>query len=85
MFAEIDLDTPVRECLVCPKAAIQERDGHKIVFVITATGVKEREITIGSANGDLIEVLSGLEAGQKVATKGSSTLRPKASKASDFR
>ena len=74
MFAEIDLETPVREYLACPKAAIQERDGHKTVFVVTATGFEERKITIGSTKGDFVEVLSGLEEGQKVATKGSSML-----------
>ena len=75
MLAEIDLNEPRREYLACPKAAIQDCDGHKVVFVAAAHGFEARRVTVGSADGDYVEVFSGLEEGKRVATSGSLRLK----------
>lgn len=75
MFAEIDLPTAPSMVLACPKSAVQERSGSKVVYVATAAGYREHKIQIGKEFQDYVEVLAGLEEGDRVATQGSLLLR----------
>ena len=50
-------------------AAIVSRDGRKVVFRITGNRVAETEIKTGAPIGDMVEVLAGVKAGDKVALK----------------
>ncbi len=75
MFADIELKASPRKVLACPKAAVQDRNGQKIVFVKNSDEFKEREVDLGVDNEHYFEVLSGLKAGEVVVTQGSLMLR----------
>lgn len=75
MFAEIDLEGQKQNLLSLPKQALQEHAGQKIVFVLTKDGFEERKIKIGKESEDFVEVVSGVEQGEKVATQGSLMLK----------
>ncbi|MBX9878403.1 MAG: efflux RND transporter periplasmic adaptor subunit [Candidatus Obscuribacterales bacterium] len=75
MFAVIDIDGDSADMLACPKSAIQERDGNKVVYVAVDGGYQERAIKTGRESETYVEVLSGLAPGEKVATQGSLMLK----------
>ncbi len=75
MFAEIDLQGEPRMVLACPKAAVQEHDHEKVVFVERQGGFEERKIKTGIESEQFVEVVSGVEPGEKVATQGSLMLK----------
>jgi len=49
-------------------------DGTSIVFVVRGDRVERRAVKLGGNDGDLMEVASGLTAGDKVVTEGVATL-----------
>jgi RND family efflux transporter MFP subunit len=51
---------------VVPKAAIRKVDGRTVVFVVKEDRVERRAISAGNENGDQVEVLSGVSAGERV-------------------
>jgi cobalt-zinc-cadmium efflux system membrane fusion protein len=69
--------------VVIPAAAIQTMGGQKIVFVRTAEGFERRDINLGERNGGLVEVLSGLSAGETIATTNTFSLKAELSKPAD--
>lgn len=75
MFAEIDIAGEPKMLLACPKSAVQEHDGKKIVFVLTPAGYEERHITTGSESEESFEIIAGLKEGEQVATQGSLMLK----------
>jgi HlyD family secretion protein len=58
-----------------PKAAVRTADGKSIVFVVKQDRLERRAVSVGLANGDQMEVLSGLSAGERVVVEGPSTLK----------
>jgi RND family efflux transporter MFP subunit len=54
--------------ILIPAAAVRTVAGTSRVFVVSGDKVEERLVTIGQLVGDLVEVTSGLEAGDTVAT-----------------
>ena len=50
-------------------AAVATRNNRSVVYVITGDKVKETPVTLGARVGDQVEVLAGVKAGDKVATK----------------
>src|SRR5262249_1509588 len=44
MFAEIDIQGQPQMLLACPKSALQERDGKKVVYIYTPNGYQERQV-----------------------------------------
>jgi RND family efflux transporter MFP subunit len=50
-------------------AAIVTRDGRKTVFLVKGTRVAATEIRTGARIGEMVEVLAGVKAGDKVAVK----------------
>lgn len=66
------------EALVIPKSAVQKKDQVEVVFLPDKeAGVyrPQRIVTEPAARRDLVEVAWGLEAGQKVVTKGAFLLK----------
>jgi HlyD family secretion protein len=49
-----------------PKAAIQARDNQSYVYVITGETVDRRAVRVGGADGDRIEVVAGVNAGDRI-------------------
>ena len=49
--------------------AVTERSGRKVVFVVTNDRVAETSVQLGAQIGDMVELTSGLRAGDKVVLK----------------
>jgi multidrug efflux pump subunit AcrA (membrane-fusion protein) len=67
--ARIEQKTKTPAVLV-PAAAVQTAAGTSRVYVIDNGQAEERIVTMGESDGDLIEIVSGVKAGERVATKG---------------
>ena len=61
--------------VLVPKAAIRSEAGKSIVFVLREDRVERRAVSAGLANGDQVEVLSGLNPGERVVVDGPATLK----------
>jgi RND family efflux transporter MFP subunit len=61
--------------LTVPKAAVKTVDGRTVVFVVKDERVERRAVRAGSEDGDQIEILSGISAGERVVTDGPATLK----------
>jgi RND family efflux transporter MFP subunit len=63
-----------RPRLLVPKAAVRTVDGTASVFVVRGERAERRAVKTGANDGDLVEVVSGLSAGDRVVTDGAATL-----------
>ena len=70
LFATARIEQPNKsEAVMVPADALQITAGTSRVYVVNGDKVEERIVTTGQQVGTLIEVASGLKAGEKVATK----------------
>lgn len=67
--------------LIVPKAAIQSVKGSPVVFVNEQAGFRARPVTTGREDSENIEILSGLEFAETIATKNTFTLKAELGKA----
>lgn len=86
MFAQVQLSDPhaagTTPSLVVPEGAIQREGEKRIVFVpLDAERFARREIEVGRTEAGMIEVLSGLKAGERVVTSGGFFLKSELSRA----
>lgn len=63
-----------------PFAAVQIVDGRKVVFVRTNQGFERREVALGRRDGPVVEIASGLAAGDTVAVSNTFSLKAELSK-----
>jgi multidrug efflux pump subunit AcrA (membrane-fusion protein) len=70
--AEVFLkSSPIPNALVIPVSALMEEQGNFYVYVQTGgESFQKREIKIGTGDGENVQVLSGIEEGERVVTKG---------------
>jgi RND family efflux transporter MFP subunit len=61
--------------VLVPKAAVRTADGRKIVFVLKQDRIERRAVSVGLEQGDQIEVVSGVTAGERVVVDGPQTLK----------
>ena len=61
--------------LIVPNAAIQTVEGKKVVFVSGKEGFRVRPITTGREDSNNVEVISGVSAGEEIATSNTFTLK----------
>jgi RND family efflux transporter MFP subunit len=64
-----------RPRLIVPKGAVRSADGRSIVFVLHDDRVERRAVSVGSTLGDQTEVLSGINAGERVVVDSPQTLK----------
>ena len=71
-FAEVYLKTiPINDALVIPVSALVEEQGIFYVYVQTeGESFQKRELKLGANDGNKVQVLSGVAAGERVVTKG---------------
>jgi cobalt-zinc-cadmium efflux system membrane fusion protein len=69
--------------VVVPFSAIQTVDGHKAVFVRTKDGFEKRDVVLGQRDGQSVEVVSGLAAGETIAVSNTFSLKAELAKPSD--
>jgi len=71
MFANVQIVTDVnRAAISIPQSAVLNDDGKSIVFVADGNGYKKRQVQPGIQNNDRVEIVDGLNAGDKVVVKG---------------
>jgi len=79
MFVKAEIVTNRREsAVVIPKDVILYRRQEKAVFVVESGLAVERRIASGLENPDQLEVVSGLNEGDRLVIKGFETLRSQA-------
>lgn len=75
LVAQVELPDPQKmPTLLAKRAALLRRDGHPEVFVVEGEGTsavaRARRVRTGRSAGDWIEVLDGLEEGERVVWDG---------------
>lgn len=71
-LAQVD-SIPVK--VLVPRSAVQQVDGNSVVFVETDKGFMRRPIVVGRSDSENVEVISGLEAGERYAYAGAFTIK----------
>ena len=69
--------------VVAPFSAIQTVQGRKAVFVRTKDGFEKRDVVLGQRDGQSVEIVSGLAAGETVAVSNTFSLKAELSKPGD--
>lgn len=67
--------------LIVPRDAIQTVKGKKVVFVNEDGGFRMRPVTTGREDSSSVEIVSGLEFGETIATKNTFVLKAELGKA----
>ena len=71
MFANVEIITDVhRTAISIPQSALLNDGGKTVVFVAAGSGYEKRGVTAGIQSSDRVEILDGLQAGDKVVVKG---------------
>jgi cobalt-zinc-cadmium efflux system membrane fusion protein len=71
MFANVEIITDVNSTAISvPQAAVLDDSGKKVVFVAEGNVYKARQVQLGIQNGDRVEIIDGLSAGDRVVIKG---------------
>lgn len=69
MFATVAITSPGRRVLTVPGAAVIETGERSVVFVDMGGGkLMPHDVEVGESTANLVEILSGLAAGQRVVT-----------------
>lgn len=75
MFAEVVVSSAKKDnTLTIPSHCVVIKDGKSIVFVVENNIAKMKEITLGLDNGELVEIIDGLNVGDKIVSKGQNYL-----------
>ncbi len=69
--------------VVAPFSAVQTVEGNKAVFVRTKDGFEKRDVVLGQRDGQSVEIVSGLEAGETIAVSNTFSLKAELSKPGD--
>ncbi len=76
MFAEVTLVTDEQSVLSVPRAAVQQVGSRTVVFVVRGPRrFESREVTLGQASSEYVQVVAGLTSGDDVVTEGSYALK----------
>jgi HlyD family secretion protein len=68
MTAEVKiLVRTVRDAITVPVQAVTELDGTHICYVLNGTDLERRQVRVGESNQQLIQIVEGLEEGERVA------------------
>ena len=66
--------------LTVPESAVQNMDGRDVLFVKTDQGFRARPVLIGARSGGIAQVISGVAAGDLVATRNAFLVKAEAKK-----
>lgn len=71
MYVNARIKVPLGDSLAVPVTAVMDTGKRQVVWVETKPGMFEpRDVRVGSRVGDLIQILSGVALGDKVASSG---------------
>jgi HlyD family secretion protein len=71
--------TAAQRSVTIPKAAIRQREGRDIVWLVRDGRVERRAVTLGAARGDEVAVAAGVSGGDRVVVEGADNLAEGAS------
>jgi RND family efflux transporter MFP subunit len=78
MFVKADIIIKHQpEAVIIPRSAIQTRDNRSVVFVVEGVSAEMREITEGISTREEVEIIEGLNEGDRLVIEGHETLRDK--------
>jgi RND family efflux transporter MFP subunit len=67
MYGAAEFATGTHQVILVPRSAVVLRGSLNCVYVLDGLGIAQlRSITLGAARGELVEVLSGISAGEKL-------------------
>jgi RND family efflux transporter MFP subunit len=66
---------PPRPMILVPKTAIRTTGKDTAVFVVRGAVVEQRAVTVGGTDGDRVEVITGLQSGERVVAPIPDTLK----------
>jgi multidrug efflux pump subunit AcrA (membrane-fusion protein) len=67
MYGSAEVATGRRQAIVIPRSAVVIRGSLPCAYALDSNGIAQlRYVTLGTAQADLVEVLSGISAGQKL-------------------
>ncbi|HXH73238.1 MAG TPA: efflux RND transporter periplasmic adaptor subunit [Mariprofundaceae bacterium] len=76
MFAEVGFRTGSRQALLIPQAAVVHRSGLTGIYLVDAKNIVHyRQIRLGTAAGNDVEVVAGLVDGDRIAWSGTEALQ----------
>lgn len=75
MFLTVELERARRQVLMVPEEALSPRQGKQYVYLVQDGRAVEREVQIGARSPGLVEVRTGLNAGDVIVTEGIQRLR----------
>ncbi|HEY8508585.1 MAG TPA: efflux RND transporter periplasmic adaptor subunit [Steroidobacteraceae bacterium] len=75
MFLNVRLMRDERDTLMIPEAALVPEQSRQFVFVIENDRAIRREVRIGRREPGRVEILAGLEAGDRVVVEGTQKIR----------
>ncbi|MDD4570287.1 MAG: efflux RND transporter periplasmic adaptor subunit [Tepidanaerobacteraceae bacterium] len=76
MFAEVDVEKGIKEnVIVLPKDAILLKKHGNVAFVVSDGKAVERMVKLGITNGSKVEIVEGINPGEKVVVKGQNILK----------
>jgi cobalt-zinc-cadmium efflux system membrane fusion protein len=71
MFANVQIVTDLhRTAISIPQSAVLDDGGKSVVFVAEGSGYAKRGVNIGIQGNGRVEIIEGLQAGDKVVVKG---------------
>lgn len=71
MFVNATVSVPLGTSIVIPVSAVMDTGQRQVVWVEMKPGMFEpRDVKVGVRSGDSLQILSGLKAGEKVASSG---------------
>jgi cobalt-zinc-cadmium efflux system membrane fusion protein len=71
MFANVQIITDLHKTTTSiPQSAVLNDEDKTVVFIAEGNGYKKQQVRVGLQNNDRVEIISGLNAGDKVVVKG---------------
>lgn len=75
MYAQGELRLGETQARTVPEPAVVERDGYRYVFVLNADDVvAQRRVETGARQDGVVQILEGLEDGERIAVQGAAFL-----------
>ncbi|MBI4723164.1 MAG: efflux RND transporter periplasmic adaptor subunit [Candidatus Stahlbacteria bacterium] len=79
MYANVDLVIEEhKNAIVVPEKTVIEKEGKKVVFVLNGEYAEMKEVETGLEDSGFVEILAGLNLGEKIITLGNYGLTDKA-------
>lgn len=66
--------------MTVPEDAVQNVDGRDVLFVRTAEGFRPQPVLVGTRSGGVAQIISGVKAGDRVATRNAFLVKAESSK-----